>query len=478
MDQNKYDIIVIGCGSGGLSVGLFMRMVGLNVLMVSKSDHDIGGDCLNDGCVPSKALIHAAKIAHYAKQAQNFGLSIEGRIDIKKVTDYIKSGQEKIRVHENAAWLREQGIDVALGEAFFVGKNEIAVSGTRYQAKKIVIATGSSPKKLHVPGVEKVAYYDNENIFNIATVPKRLLVIGAGPIGMEISQAMSRLGSKVTVLSHGKHLLPHDDQSVSTVLLEQLKKEGITLQFDAEITSFSSPNEAVVTRQDGSTEHIFFDAVFVGIGRKIVLETLHLNNAGIEVQGNKIKTDAYLRTSNKHVFVCGDVAGDLQFSHAAEFHARILLNNFFSPFRKRLRNDHFSWVTFTDPEVATFGLSEQALKERNISYTKLEQDFKDDDRAVTDNYQYGKLILYLTRKNIFGKQRLLGGTMVAPNAGELIQELVMANSQGLSVNALFDKIYPYPTASRINQKAIVDLKSRGLGSVVKRLLRVTYKLFS
>ncbi|MFC3199114.1 dihydrolipoyl dehydrogenase family protein [Parapedobacter deserti] len=478
MDQYQYDIIVIGCGSGGLSIGLSMGTMGFRVLMVSRSDRDIGGECLNDGCVPSKSLIYAAKSAHHAKQAQQFGLSLTGSIDIEKVTAYITNRQEKIRTHENAAWLREQGIDVALGEGFFVGKREIEVNGTRYTAKKIVIATGSSPTKLRVPGVENVTYYDNENFFELATLPKRLLVVGAGPIGMEISQAMCRLGSDVTLVSHGKRALPHDDEKVTAVLVKRLEKEGITFHFGAEVSHFISPNEAVVVRSSGNAQHVHFDAVLVAVGREIRLESLRLKNAGIAVTDNKIKTDAYLRTTNKHVFVCGDVAGSLQFSHAAEFHARILLNNFFSPFRKKLRNDHFSWVTFTDPEVATFGLNEEALNARNISYTKLDHRFKDDDRAVTDDYQYGRLILYLSSKNLVGKQRILGGTMVAPNAGELVQELILANSQGLSINAIFNKIYPYPTASRINQAAIIKWKSEGLGPLAKRLLHIAYKVFS
>lgn len=475
--QRKYDIIVIGCGSGGLSVGLFMARMGFRVLMVSRTDRDIGGECLNDGCVPSKALIHAAKMVHAAKQAQRFGFSVRGSADFRTVTDYIKDCQRQIRSHENAGWLQQQGADIALGEAFFVGERMIEVAGTRYVAKRIVIATGSSPKRLRVPGVEAVRYYDNESIFEATILPRRLLVVGSGPVGAEISQAMCRLGSEVTVVSHGDRLLPHDDAAVSTVLLERLKNEGVRFRFGAEVSRFTSPNEALITGRDGSTEQLMFDAVFVAIGRESRVEALRLDNAGITVQHNVIKTDAHLRTTNKRVFLCGDVAGNFRFSHAAELHARILLNNFFSPFRKRLRNDHFSWVTFTDPEVATFGLDGQTLDAQSIAYVKLEQDFSEDDRAVTDDYRYGRLILYLSRKNWLGKRRILGGTMVAPGAGELIQELILANSQGLSADALFNKIYPYPVASRINQAVMVNWKSRTLAAWAKRLLHMAYKVF-
>ncbi len=188
--------------------------------------------------------------------------------------------------------------------------------------------------------------------------------------------------------------------------------------------------------------------------------------------------DPYLRTTNKDVLVCGDVAGDLQFSHAAEFHARIILNNLFSPFKKKLNNDHMSWVTFTDPELATFGLSEKQLKERKISYRRLEKSFVDDDRAVVDNYQYAKLILFVNKGGLLRKQIILGGTMIAPKAGELIQELILANTSGLSVKAIFNKIYPYPVASRINQSLITDLTSEGLTPIVKSMLHKAYQIFS
>lgn len=478
MPDKTFDIIIVGAGSGGLSVGLFMSKAGFKVLMVSKSDKDIGGDCLNDGCVPSKALIHLSRIAHSAKLASQLGLEISGKVDIKKAMNYVYGKQEIIRVHENAQWLQEHGVEVALGLARFTGKNEIQVNDKKYIAKKIVIATGSAPRKLKVPGIEKVRYYDNESIFHITELPQRLLVIGGGPIGIEIAQAMNCLGSKVTVVQHADRILEHDDLKVTTILLQQLKKEGVDFFFNAAVDHFISSNEAIIKLKDGKTENFQFDAVFVAIGRELNLKPLQLNNAGIRFKDGKIEVDKYLRATNKNVFVCGDVAGNLQFSHAAEFHARILLNNFFSPFNKKLNNDNMSWVTFTNPELATFGLDEKQLKERNIFYKKLEQNFDEDHRAVVDNYQYGKIILYISKGGFFQKEKILGGTMLAPHAGELIQELVLANSNKLSVNSIFNKIYAYPVASRINQQTIVKHKEESLTGTIKKLLQVAYKIFS
>ncbi len=477
MAKINYDIIVIGCGSGGLSVGLFMNHAGFKVLMVSRSEKEIGGECLNDGCVPSKALIHVSKIAHYAKQSEKFGLSVSGNVDLKKAIEYIFKKQQIIREHENAKWLEEQGIDVALGEAKFTGRNEIEVEEKKYAAKKIVIATGSKARKLNIPGVEKVTYYDNENIFHATQLPENLLVIGGGPIGVEIAQAMSRLGSKVTIIDNASGILEHDDEVVKDILLQQLKTEGIDFIFNTTIEKFTSSGDVEIKLASGGKKILHFDAVFVAIGRRLDVETLQLTNANIKVAKGKIIVNKYLQTTNKNIFVCGDIAGDLQFSHAAEFHARILINNFLSPFNKKLNNDHLSWVTFTDPELATFGLSEKQLKDRHIPYERLEEDFTDDDRAVIDNYTYAKMVLFIKKKKFLSKQKILGGTMIAPNAGELIQELVLANTKGLSINSIFDKIYAYPVASRINQKTIISYKQKALTGSVKKLLRIAFKLF-
>lgn len=478
MPKNKYDIIVIGAGSGGLTVGLFMGKAGFKVLMISKSEKDIGGECLNDGCIPSKALIHVSWIVHSAKLAGEFGLQVNGEVDFEKAMSYVYSKQQVIREHENTQWLQEQGVDVVLGEAKFSGKNEISVNGQRFTGRKIVLATGSRPRKLTIPGVELVTYFDNENVFNIQNLPKRLLVVGGGPSGIELAQALSRLGTQVTVVEKGAYILANDDVTMSDILLKQLQQQKIKFHFNVFIEKFSSKNTATIKRENGTTFIENFDAIFVSIGRELILEPLQLNNAGIAVRNNKIITDRKLRTTNKDVLVCGDVAGDLLFSHAAEFHARIILNNLFSPLKKKLSNDRMSWVTFTDPELATFGLNETQLKDRGIGYIKLEESFEDDDRAVVENYKFGKMILFISKKNWFTKQKILGGTMTAPHAGELIQELILANSTNLPIEAIFNKIYPYPVASRINQKIIIQYKQQNLTDFIKRLLQMAFKIFS
>jgi pyruvate/2-oxoglutarate dehydrogenase complex dihydrolipoamide dehydrogenase (E3) component len=477
MEKSDYDLIVIGAGSAGLGASLVPAKFGLKVLQVVKTDHDVGGECLNDGCVPSKALIHLSRIAYQARETGIFGLQISGNIDIEKVTSYIEKSQSTIRKHENAHWLEEQGVTVVLGTASFHSENSIAVNGLVYTGKYIIIATGSSPKPLDIPGAERVKSLNNESIFKIDDLPQRLLVVGAGPIGVELGQALHRLGSQVTFIQRGSNILPQDDSVITGVLKERLEKEGIEFRMNTSIDHFPDARTAVVKSADGSLSSLSFDAVLVAVGRKMELATLSLEKAGIEIADGKIKTDPYLRTTNPKVFVAGDVAGTLMFSHAAEQHVRLVMNNFFSPFRKKLNNDHMSWVTFTDPEIATFGLNEKKLIQRNIPYKRLELDFKDDDRAITDSYPYGKLVLFITKGSLFKKKIILGGSMAAPNAGEMIQELILANYAKLNISLILNKVYPYPVSSRVNQKILSEDYAGNLTETLKKLLRFLFGKF-
>ncbi len=470
-DSQNFDIIVIGAGSGGLNIAGFMNRAGFRVLLVDKSDEHIGGDCLNFGCVPSKALIHVARMVHNAKRSAEFGLTVDGGVDWKKVRDYIKAKQAIIRTHENAEWFRGRGMTVVLGSAEFVSPNSICVAGTTYSAKKIVIATGSRPRVLTESGIERVArILNNENIFDMEILPKKLLVIGGGPIGIEISQALSLLGSEVLVSHHGETILGKEDPEISNVLLAELKKQGVQFLLGSKLKEFVSGNEAILVDEFDKEVHVQFDAVFVGIGRVLNVEGLELLKANIAMNDRGgIEVDEYLRTTNKNVFLCGDIAGGFQFTHAAEMHAATILRNFFSPFKRKFSGDKIAWTTFTFPEVATYGLREEELKMRGISYTALATSFEEDDRAITDEYQYGKAKMFVSPKG-----KILGGTMVAPNAGELIQELVLANSANISIKDIFNKTYPYPTATRINKRLITPLFANSLTALNKKLLQLLY----
>jgi pyruvate/2-oxoglutarate dehydrogenase complex dihydrolipoamide dehydrogenase (E3) component len=469
--MKEYDIIVIGAGSGGLNIAGFMNRAGFKVLLIDKSDERIGGDCLNSGCVPSKALIHVARLLKDANQASRFGLTVNGKADIKKVLGYVKEKQEVIRVHENAEHFRKIGMDVVLGEARFAGPDSVTVGNETYRGKKIILATGSRPRKLDVPGIEKVKYETNETIFDLDKLPDHLVVVGGGPIGIELGQAFRHLGSKVTVVEMDTKFLPKESPEIADVLRRRLESEGISFIFNATVKEFTSPNQAVIVNKDKKEIRIDFDTMLVSIGRDYNINGLSLEKAGIELDetGKRLKVDEYLRTTNKRVFVSGDVAGSYQFTHAAEVHAGVIINNFFSPFKKKLNNDHMDWVTYTSPEIATFGLNEEQLKQREISYEKVVFDFDEDDRAIVDEAQDGKLLLFIA------KDKILGGSMVAENAGELSQELILANSSGLKLKHIFGKVYPYPTASRVNKRIISLYYANKLTPFAKKVLHFFYR---
>lgn len=465
--NNKYDLIVIGAGSGGLNVAAFMNRAGFKVLLIDKSDKNIGGDCLNTGCVPSKALLHVASIIHATKHAKQFGIKIEGKLAEKKVAQYIIKKQDTIREHENAAHFRKLGMDVVLGMAKFAGKNSVKVNNQIYYAKRILLATGSRPRRLAIPGIEQAHVVTNEEIFtDDFHIPKRLVVIGGGPIGCELGQALARLGSKVTIITRDARILPRDNETSALILQDQLKKEGISFLFNYEPKEVLTKDILLVShRTSGKTQKIPFDTMLTSIGRELNIENLELENAGIQTNGKgRIILDPYLRTTNKNVLVAGDLTG-MMFTHAAETHARVLITNFFSPFKKKINYDDFAWVTYTSPQIATFGLNETEIKERGLRYERIETDHAEDDRSIVDDVAYGKSVLYIS------KNKLLGGSMVAENAGEIIQELILARHAKLDVSTLLAKTYPYPTQTRVNKKAIGEYLSRKLTPFAKKIMR-------
>lgn len=474
-----YDIIVVGAGSGGLNIASFMNSIGLRVLLIDRSDEQIGGDCLNTGCVPSKALIHIARMHKVAEAVTAYGPRLGGSIDLEKVMAHVHGAQDVIRKHENTEYFQSKGIKVVLGEATFASQNEVEVAGIRYKGRKIILATGSKPRLLTIEGVEEVEkaglLYTNENIFSLKVLPRRLLVIGAGPIGIELGQAFLHLGSLVTIVTNDAKILQREDTAVSTILYNKLIEDGVTFAFNKKTLRFEKGDTLVVEDNVSKTEEkLSFDAVLVSIGRVLNTESLKLSSAGIATdKRGKIVVDPYLRTTNKNVFVCGDVAGLHQFTHAAELHAGVIIRNLLTPlFKKKLSTDALSWVTYTTPELATYGLGEAELKKRNIPYRVLESSFKEDDRAITDDAQYGYTKMFIHTKT----KRILGGTMIAPNAGELIQELILATTNGLTTKAIFNKIYPYPTASRINKRVILEGERGRLTPLVKKMMRLLYSM--
>ena len=478
-----HDVIVIGAGAGGLGAAGFGATIGLKVALIDKTEKNFGGDCLNYGCVPSKALLHVAAQFAGAKAATKFGLEIEGKADYRKVIDYIHTQQDVIRTHESPEYLRDEyGLECIIGEAKLTGERSVSVNGRALSARKIVLATGSIPRRLDAPGADLVKQWDNERIFwELNELPEHLVIVGGGPISCELSQAFVRLGSKVTLLVRGNRLLDKDPRRMADILAQRLRLDGVDIKFGTEVAKFTDSSTADLKRADADKESgadagaIKFSHLLVAIGRSVRTEGLGLAAGGVEVEQGKIVADDYYQTTNEHVYVVGDAYGREQFSHGAEKHNTDLWTNLLSPIDRKHKLDKFSWVTFTDPEVATFGLTAHQLDKRGVNYETIEQPLQHDDRAVAADYNYGHLTLYV-KKGVVGRGKLLGGCMIAPAAGEIIQELHLLQTLGKKYSKLTNKIYAYPVGSRINQKPARDRAAGYLkNATVAKGLRMAFR---
>ncbi len=385
-DTEDYDLIVVGGGSGGLGATGIARAFGLRSLMIEARAENIGGDCLNYGCVPSKSLIHVSRLAHNAREAQAFGLRVEGRVDFAAAMRYVHAAQDRIRAHESVEYLRrEQDQEVVIGWAKFVSADTLQVGGRRFRGRRIVLATGSRPRKLDVPGVDAVeGLHTNHTFFEREReLPGRLLIVGGGAIACEMGQAMQRLGAEVTIVNRGRRLLEREQADLSRRLQAVMEAEGVRVLHESEVTAFPTPRSATVEGPGGTSE-MRFDECLLAIGRDESVNGMDVERAGIEVDEHGVlKVDDHYRTTNPRVSAVGDAMGREKLSHGAEMHNRDLIYNDLVPFGKTHSLANFSWVTFTDPEIATFGFTAEQLREQGRAFETIEQAFTDDDRAIT-----------------------------------------------------------------------------------------------
>lgn len=477
--MKKYDVIVIGAGSAGLGSSGVANVLGLKTLLIEKDADNFGGDCTNFGCVPSKALIHIANQFYDARSAERFGLKTSGKADIAVILDHIHQMQEGIKKTEDTEALRKKGIDVVIGKAIFTSHDSIKVNDETFTARIILLCTGSSPRMLDIEGMDSVKSYTNETIFfDCRELPENFVVIGGGPIGCELGQAFSRLGSTVTIVNRGDRLLKKEPEKVSKILEAQFRKEGIQILNNAEVQRFKD-GKARMTSKEKEILEIPCDAVLISVGRIVNTKGMNLATAGIELtEKGKIKVDAYLQSTNKKVYVIGDAAGSYMFSHGAEKMVRQLWRNLLVPiFKKKNTWNDLSWVSFTDPQVAHFGATEERLQEQGIRYIRQDQDFGHDDRAIVEEYTYGRMSLWLDDNGSIGKKKILSGSMIAPRAGELVQELELAKHAGIPISKLNDRVYPYPVAARINQKTIRGVMEKTRKPWKLKLARIAFRWF-
>jgi pyruvate/2-oxoglutarate dehydrogenase complex dihydrolipoamide dehydrogenase (E3) component len=444
----KADIAIIGAGSGGLSVAAGAAQMGAKVVLVEKGE--MGGDCLNTGCVPSKALIAAAEAAETVRSSGKFGVNgHEPAVDFQKVHDHVHGVIAGIAPHDSVERFEGLGVDVVKAAAKFVSPREIEAGGQRIRARRFVIATGSSPFIPPIPGVDKVPYLTNETIFSLTDAPDHLIVVGGGPIGIEMAQAHRRLGIKVTVIE-GSTIMGKDDPDAVEVVRHRLIEDGVALHENAKVESVVPEGNrlSVLVSKDGHTAPIEGSHLLLAVGRRANVDHLGLDEAGIAYSPRGIEVDARLRSSNKRVFAIGDVAGGYQFTHMAAYHAGIVIRNALFNLPAKVDYKAVPWVTYTDPELAHVGLSEAAAKSEDPNATAARFDFAGNDRAQAERATEGFV------KAIVGKRgKILGATIVGRHAGELILPWVLAVQKGLKIGDMAGIIAPYPTLGEASKRA-------------------------
>jgi pyruvate/2-oxoglutarate dehydrogenase complex dihydrolipoamide dehydrogenase (E3) component len=462
----KPDICVIGGGSAGLSVAAAAAF-GVSVVLIER--HKMGGDCLNTGCVPSKALLAAAKRAEVVRSSDAFGVSAQGaQVDFAKVMAHVQSVIAAIAPVDSAERFTGLGVRVIMGHAKFTNRRTVAVGDIEIRARRFVIATGSTPALPPIPGIDSGPYLTNENIFKLTEQPRGLIVIGAGPIGLEMAQAFRRLGSKVTVLEAAAPLAK-DDPECAAIVLDRLEREGAVIRSGVKVTrvAHASGNVTVTIEGESGEETVSGTHILVATGRKPTTDGLDLDAAGVRYDGTGILVNKKLKTANRRVYAIGDAAaGQLEFTHAANYHAGLVIRNALFRLPVRVNNDAIPWVTFTEPELAQTGLTEAKARERKLKIRILRWPYHGNDRAQAERETHGHIKVITT-----GKGKIVGATIVGIEAGELITTWTLAIAQGLNIRSLTGIVVPYPTLSEIGKRAAIDFFTPGLTSPwVRRII--------
>ncbi len=467
----SYDIAIIGAGSAGLTAARFAARLGKRVALIEANR--VGGDCTWTGCVPSKALLHAAKVAHTVRNSSRYGIAAKDQhIDFGDVMGWVKRAVNEAYAQESPEALRAEGIDVLEGRAEFQDARTLAVGQQEVSARHFLICTGAAPFAPPIPGLADTPYLTYETFWDLATLPDRLVVIGGGPIGCELAQACQRLGSRVTLVEAMDRLLPNDEPDASQVVAQSLRRDGIDLRLSSPVESAgrNGDESGVVISAGGGT--LKGEALLVAVGRRAKVYGLGLERAGIEYSPRGITVDDYLRTSVKHIYAAGDCAGGFQFTHYAGFQGAMAVRNMLLPGRSRGRPQHPPWATFTDPEVAHAGYTEEQARQRFGDKARVSiLPMAHVDRAVTEDATEG-FIKVVRRSN----GETLGATVVGQRAAETLQAWTLAGDNGLKMADVARTMQAYPSLATGNQQVAWDAYLDGLttgftGKVVRWLSR-------
>ncbi len=441
----RYNLVVIGGGTAGLVAAAGAAGLGAKVALIERAL--LGGDCLNSGCVPSKSLLRSAHAIADLRTAADVGVHVDPsavEVDFPAVMERLREIRSRISAHDSARRFRDElGVDVFIAQGRFVDRQSIEVGGQTLRFKKAVIATGARPFVPPVPGLAEAGYYTNETIFSLTELPARLGIIGGGPIGCELAQAFASLGSRVTLIEQSHQFLTREDPDAAAVLRLALERDGVEVALDTTVEAVETHGAArrVQLERSGEKRWIEVDAILVGAGRIPNTEDLALERAGIESDRRGVVVDDQLRTANKNVYASGDVCMPTRFTHAADFASRAVIQNALFFGRKKVSALTIPWCTYTRPEIAHVGLYERDAKERGIELDTYLRPFAQVDRAIAEGEEDGFVKIHTVK----GKDTIVGATIVAKHAGEMISEISVAMAGGMGLSKLSSVIHPYPT---------------------------------
>jgi pyruvate/2-oxoglutarate dehydrogenase complex dihydrolipoamide dehydrogenase (E3) component len=445
MERIKTDLLIIGAGSGGLSLAAGAVQMGADVVLLE--DHKMGGDCLNYGCVPSKALIAAGKQAQMMRHGEKFGIAnVKPKIDYAAAKDHVNNVIATIAPVDSQERFEGMGVRVIRERGHFIDEHTVKAGEHEITARRVVVATGSSPFVPPIPGLEDVPYLTNESLWDLRELPKHLLVIGGGPIGIEMAQAHLRLGAKVTVIE-GMKAMGKDDPEAAAIVLDRMRDEGMVIAEDAMAEEITGKEGAITVRAKDGRE-FKGTHLLMAVGRSANTTSLNLEAAKIEFDRRGIKVDEQMKTSNKKVYAIGDVAGQLQFTHVAGYHAGVVIRSILFGLPAKTKQGHIPWATYTDPELAQVGLTEaEAKKEYDYKLEVVRFPFHENDRAIAEGKTTGLI------KVMIVKGRPVGATIVGASAGDLIGVYALAIANRLKMSQIAAMVAPYPTLGEVNKRA-------------------------
>jgi len=464
--SGRYNLVVVGGGTAGLVAAAGAAGLGAKVALIEK--HLLGGDCLNVGCVPSKALMSAARAVAAARNADTFGVHV-GHVDVDfpAVMERMRRLRAELAPHDSASRFAALGVDVFLGAGRFTGPTTLHVDGRRLEFSRAVITTGARAVGLGILGLEATGYLTNETVFTLTQLPRRLAIIGAGPLGCELAQAFRRFGSEVVLLETESRILPREDAEAAAILDRRLRAEGVNVLLSAAVSSVERRGRDVIIARNvaGHREELTCDAILLGIGRAPNVEDLGLESARVAYDRRGVTVNDYLQTTNRRIYAAGDVASAFKFTHMADALARIVLANALFASRRKASALHVPWCTYTQPEIAHVGMYEHEAQARGYAVNTIVVPMKEVDRAVLDGCEDGFLRILLRQ----GSDLILGATLVADHAGDMISEITTAMVGGRGLATIANVIHPYPTQAEIIKKAADTYNRTRLTPIVRKL---------